>query len=259
MLLGLAGCAGSTRPSSGEGDWLLVWAEEFNYSGSPDRGKWTAEKGFVRGGGPQYYTDKLRNVRLVRGGLLIEAVEEQVANERHVAGSNEPHEAARAEMTSAQLSTRHRAAWRGGRIEVRAKTPSGPGCRPTIRLTGVEPGSVEIDVMALSSDPAEILGGVRYSDPATGQIVSRTGRIKTAEPWRSFHTYAVEWDERKVDFFCDEAKYFTFDLTVLQRQGENNRGEFNLSIGLALDDGYDPAKLPARFYIDNVRVFERAK
>ncbi len=55
---------------SREKKWQLVWSDEFNYSGLPDKSKWTAENG---GGGWgnnefQYYTSgRKENARVVNG------------------------------------------------------------------------------------------------------------------------------------------------------------------------------------------------
>jgi hypothetical protein len=49
----------SERQSNG---WRLVWADEFNYSGLPDREKWSYDVGGHGWGNKelQYYTDGLK-------------------------------------------------------------------------------------------------------------------------------------------------------------------------------------------------------
>lgn len=49
-------------------DWELVWADEFDYTGLPDKSKWTYEQGFVRNRELQYYTrERKENARVEKG------------------------------------------------------------------------------------------------------------------------------------------------------------------------------------------------
>src|SRR4051794_13118342 len=51
--------------------WRLVWADEFDTNGLPDKAKWRYEIGFVRNNELQFYTqDRLENAR-VENGMLI--------------------------------------------------------------------------------------------------------------------------------------------------------------------------------------------
>lgn len=264
----LAGCASVNRPSTGEDNWRLVWSDEFNYEGAPDPGKWTYELGFVRNDEMQYYTKNRQNVRVRNGCLLIEAVEEKVANERHVPGSTKPHEAARATVTSASVMTKNRADWRYGRIEVRAKIPTGEGTWPAIWMLGSGgkwPVDGEIDIMEnVGKEPDGIHANAHFFDPAKKKHGQRGGSLKTDKPWEDFHIYAIEWDDKKIDFFYDNTKYHTFDLAAADTpEGNPFRKNFYLLINLAIGGNWGGKlgkdTLPARYYIDYVRVFERTQ
>jgi beta-glucanase (GH16 family) len=131
MMVLAAGCAGA-------GEWELVWSDEFDRPGAPDPEKWRYEEGFVRNKELQYYTRERReNARVEDGALVIEARRERMANPRHDPKAGEGDWAARreqAEYTSASLTTQGVAAWARGRVEVRAKLPTGRGLWPAIWL-----------------------------------------------------------------------------------------------------------------------------
>src|SRR6516165_5473602 len=89
------------------GDWKLVWSDEFNYQGLPDKTKWDYEQGFVRNHESQYYTrDRQENARVENGNLVIECQMEHF----------QPSQGAPVKYTSASLTTRE--SWLYGRIEM---------------------------------------------------------------------------------------------------------------------------------------------
>lgn len=137
--------------------WELVWSDEFETPGLPDKAKWDYEKGYVRNGEPQFYTrGRLENARVEDGMLVLEARKDAF----DISGLKAlNHGRAAAAYTSASLTTRNRAAWRYGRIEARAKLPAGSGMWPAIWTLGANikgqdgekgvgwPACGEIDIM----------------------------------------------------------------------------------------------------------------
>ena len=142
-MAGLALLACQTAAVSNEASsvkkWELVWADEFNGKGLPDQSKWDYEVGFIRNREKQYYTKaRLENARVENGMLIIESRKEKYE---------------KGDYTSASLHTRYKAKWLYGRIEVRAKLPTGRGMWPAIWMLGANYGKVrwpacgEIDIM----------------------------------------------------------------------------------------------------------------
>ena len=71
-------------------EWKLVWSDEFDYTGLPDKSKWDYEEGFVRNREMQYYTRaRKENARVENGTLIIEGRKEQFTNPRYEAGSKD--------------------------------------------------------------------------------------------------------------------------------------------------------------------------
>ena len=107
-------------------DYELVWNDEFDYTGLPDSSKW----GYDVGGGGwgnnelQYYTQAdLDNASVANGELTITARRETFENRQY---------------TSARLVTRDKGDFLYGRMEARAKLPSGRGTWPAIWMLPTE-------------------------------------------------------------------------------------------------------------------------
>jgi len=105
--------------------WKLVWSDEFDYEGLPDKTKWDYEEGFVRNQEMQYYTRaRKENARVENGVLVIEGRKEKFKNPKYKSGSKRSSERREfAAYTAASLITLSKASWKYGRIEVRAKLP----------------------------------------------------------------------------------------------------------------------------------------
>lgn len=252
--------------------WKLVWSDEFDQTGLPDPCRWTNEVGFIRNREAQYYTPgRPENSRVENGRLVLEARKERFSNARHTPGSADWRRREFADYTSASLTTRGLAAWRYGRIEVRAKLPTGRGVWPAIWMLGTNMASVgwprcgEIDIMEyVGFDPDLVHANVH-----TGKYnhVRRNGKGSNLRlESQDFHIYAIEWHAGRIDFFVDDRKYFTY--TKEPGAGEDSwpfdRPHYlilNLAIGGAWggQQGIDEAIFPQRFEIDYVRVYEAGR
>jgi beta-glucanase (GH16 family) len=277
----LHGQPSSTSAESPSDDaWQLVWADEFDYEGLPDESKWDYEHGFVRGEELQYYTKAdPGNAWVTDGVLTITADKEYVVNEHHVPGSTAWQEARPgAEYTSASLMTRGKADWLYGRLEMRAKLPRTPGAWPAFWTLGANwikphegtpdgvtrarwPQCGEIDILEYygSRDLDTITANVHY--PRGDVRQSRQMKLENLPDLDAFHTYAVEWDTEKMDFYFDGEKWYTFELSQSDDDGVNpfRRAQFIL-LNLALEkkpELLDKAEFPMEYVIDYVRVYQR--
>ena len=239
--------------------WKLVWSDEFNDTGAPNSAKWGYDEGCTGWGNgeAQCYTNaRLENARIEDGTLIIEA--------RHD-GSG------RRQYTSARLKTRGKAQWTYGRVEVRAKLPSGRGIWPAvwmlpekwIRGKNFWPDNGEIDIVeAVGYKPGEVHATVHTYQHNFRQGNAETGKMNVADAAVNFHVYAMEWYPKHIDFFVDNQKY----LTVVKRKNHWHYWPFDKDFYLLLNvavggswggrRGIDNAIFPQRMEVDYVRVYQ---
>ncbi|MCB4434881.1 family 16 glycosylhydrolase [Alteromonas sp. McT4-15] len=218
----LFGCGGGSTTSTDinvvdpvepVSDWQLVWADEFDGT-SIDDDNWTHEVNCDGGGNneAQCYTDSADNSYVSEGSLKIVALPAEE-------GAQKPY-------TSARLNTRYKADFKYGRIEMRAKMPSGQGSwpafwmMPTDEVYGGWPRSGEIDIVeAVNLKAADIdgnpenhiYGTLHYgqewpNNDSSGQAYSLPSG---ANPADDFHTYAIEWQEGEIRWYMDGYLYAT--------------------------------------------------
>ena len=251
-------------------EWSLIWSDEFDYTGPPNEAKWNYEKGFVRNRELQYYTSaRKENARVENGHLVIEARKEIWPNPdyRDDASSRRWQRSRKAaDYTSASLITKDKASWTYGRIEVKAKLPTGKGVwmlGTNIREVGW-PKCGEIDIMEyVGYDPNTVCANVHMAKYNHTKGTGKGSKIKADKPYASYHTYAVEWTPERMDFFFDEHKYFTFK----NEHGGVDVWPFdqphylilNLAIGGSWggQKGIDESIFPQKFLIDYVRVYRK--
>ena len=253
------------------GVWNVVWSDEFDSGSAPDPKKWT----YDLGNGPpagwgnselEYYTSRPTNVFLADGRLHI------VARKETLNGFN---------YTSARLKTKGLHSWRYGRIEVRAKLPSGKGIWPAIWMLpedsayGGWAASGEIDIMEnRGSKPREILGTLHHggSYPANTYTQGPTFTFPPDDSTANFHTYAIEWTTNAILWAVDGQVFQTqtnwWSTTRVNGQERRNpypapfNQPFHLLINLAVGGHFDgnptaETVFPATMEVDSVRVLER--
>ncbi|KAH6905306.1 concanavalin A-like lectin/glucanase domain-containing protein [Coprinopsis sp. MPI-PUGE-AT-0042] len=134
-------------------------------------------------------------------------------------------------VRSARLTTRLSASIRYGRVEVRAKIPTGDWLWPAIWMLPVDnvygewPKSGEIDIMeARGNGPDYAYQGTNYVRGSLnwGPLASFNAAYKTYGWWtlrrgsydQDFHTYALEWDEDFIRIYVDSRLHHMLDLRI---------------------------------------------
>jgi len=246
---------GSTGSGQGK-PWKLIWSDEFNYHGLPDKTKWDYEEGFVRNNESQYYTRaRLENARVEDGHLVIECRQDHFTPANH----------APVKYTSASLITLNKECWQYGRIEVRAKLPQGKGVWPAIWTLGTNitqvgwPACGEIDLMEFVGKETNNVHGTAHFAVA-GKHQSDGGTMETAKPYAAFHTYAIEWTPDRIDFFFDHTNYHSAPVSKAGPLSENPFCKphyllLNFALGGSWGGPIDDAALPQQYLIDYVRVY----
>jgi beta-glucanase (GH16 family) len=245
-----------TPVPGGTGAWTLVFADEFDHAGSLDGSKWGYELGYIRNGEKQFYTSRPENVRIEDGTLVIEARKEPWQGFGY---------------TSASVNTMGRFQFTYGRVEVRAKIPTGAGTWPAAWMLGVNRSEVgwptcgEIDIMEnVGFDPRRIVGTIHTAAYNHTKGTQKSANVELQAPWEDFHLYAMEWYPDHLDIFVDGQKYFTFtnDGSDDTKTWPFNKPQYlllNLAIGGSWggQQGIDDTTFPHRYVIDYVRIYQQ--
>ncbi len=273
-------------------DWRLVWSEEFDKP-KIDPARWSFDVDCAGGGNEerQCYTASRHNAAIVDGKLVITARRQHatgpalVEAERRTA--SDPNAQVSREFTSARLTTRGKAAWRYGRIEVRASLPQGQGTWPAIWMLpederyGPWPASGEIDILEAvnlgvpcSSCPGgrenTILGTLHFGKTWPGNVHAGA-EMHFPAALEGFHVYAIEWHNDRIAWQVDGRTYAERRSSDWWSSGSKAPGapfdrEFSLILNLAIGGrlaeergvgGVETKAFPKRFAIDWVRVWQR--
>jgi beta-glucanase (GH16 family) len=261
-LLVESSCFSAKTVGTGSAFHNMVWSEEFSYTGLPDSTKWGYDVG---DGCPancgwgnnelQYYTaHRPENARVEEGHLVIEAHQEKMGNHAY---------------SSARIVSKHKGDWKYGRIEIRAKLPSGRGVWPAIWMLPTDwayggwPRSGEIDIMEnVGYLPDSIFGSVhtKFFNHIQGTQVTSGRQSKTLST--SFHLYSIEWTAEKMDFLFDGQRYLTFQNRHEGPDAWPFDQPFHLLMNIAAGGnwggkmGVDTAVWPQKMLVDYVRVFQ---
>ncbi|MBN2540449.1 MAG: family 16 glycosylhydrolase [Bacilli bacterium] len=244
------------------GDWQPVWCDEFDYEGLPNSDLWTYDTG---GGGwgngeAQYYTNAdPDNAYVSDGTLKITALKESLLG---------------SEYTSARLVSKYKGDWLYGKIQIKAKLPSGDGTWPAIWMLPTDweyggwPDSGEIDIMEhVGADPYKVYGTL-HTGAYNHNLGTQIGYSKTVNDAESaFHVYEIEWEPAHMEVFVDGVSYGTFGYNPTLNVNIDNEDAWpfdqrfhlilNLAIGGSWGGAIDDSIFPQSLEIDYVRVYQK--
>ena len=234
----------------------LVWSDEFNYTGLPDSNKWNYDIGGEGWGNNelQFYTNRRKeNARVEKGNLIIEAHKENWENRGY---------------TSARLITKGKGDWKYGRIEVKARIPSGLGTWPAIWMLGSKtplkwPDDGEIDIMEhVGYDQGKIHASIHCKKYNHVIGTQKTASTQVPDCSTQFHVYTVEWNADSVKIGIDKNEYFYFANERTGYEGWPFDNKLHLLLNIAVggnwggQKGVDSTIWPKRMEIDYVRVYQ---
>ena len=252
-----------TTPDTGTptpAGYTLVWADEFDGQ-SINSSIWNFETGdgtaygLPAGWGnneKQIYTNSLDNASItMHAGNTVLAITAR--------------ETSPGQYTSARLTTNGLKSMRFGRIDVRAKVPTGNGLWPAIWLLGENrplvdwPGCGEIDI-------AEILGkqsNTLYNTVHYTKAGNTKGEIQHEEMKPSglysddYHVYGIEWTEQTITYTLDGTSIYQVPIDADMKEFQRS---FYMILNVAVG-GYWPGEpdastiFPQAMYVDYVRVY----
>lgn len=233
----------------------LVWEDNFDGNGLPNPEIWGYEVGYIRNKEAQNYTEKrLENARVENGSLIIEARADNWNGNK---------------ITSASLHTYGKKSILYGRVEVRAKLPTGVGTWPAIWMLGNSmkegsrwPACGEIDIMEnVGFDPDVVHANIHTKAYNHVKGTNKGNKIVIEKPYSDYHVYAVEWTENRMEFFVDDLSYFVFENEHTGADTWPFDKPHYLILNLAIGGGWggqkgiDESIFPQKYYIDYVRVY----
>lgn len=202
---------------------MLVWSDEFESDGAINLEKWHHQTIIPNGnswfnGEIQHYTDRIQN-SYVEGGIMhLVAKDETYTNQ----GITKSH-------TSARLNSKF--AFTYGRVEVKAKLPTGVGTWPAIWMLGKNitelgtywdlegygtsqwPACGEIDIMEHWGNNQNYISSAMHTPSSFGGTVNHGGQvIPTAST--AYHVYALDWYEDRMVFSVDNVIHYVYEPEV---------------------------------------------
>jgi len=203
----------------------LVWSDEFD-STTPtavDASKWHHQTIGPNGGQwfngeQQHYTDRLDNSYVENGFLYILSKKETFMQNGVTLG-----------YTSARLNSKF--AFTYGRVDVRAKLPSGDGTWPAIWTLGKNinelggywqtqgfgttnwPACGEIDIMEHGLGAVNHTSSALHTPSSSGNTVNVSSQ-EISDVANNFHVYSVNWSPNQITFLVDGVGYYTYNPSV---------------------------------------------
>ncbi|MEO8711424.1 MAG: glycoside hydrolase family 16 protein [Parafilimonas sp.] len=237
----------SEKNNSNINGYKLVWSDEFN-GNTVNTANWNFEKGASGWGNHEQEYYQAANATVVNGNLIITGKKEDVQQSHY---------------TSSRMTTKGKHEFLYGKIEARIKIPVGQGFWPAFWMLGADidetpwPASGETDIMEHINTDSLLYGTLHWDN--NGHVQS--GDTLTYNP-SAYHVYAVEWDSASLRWYVDGKKFHEVNiLNSINSTEEFHKPSFIL-LNLALGGDWpgqviDDSKLPAKMYVDYVRVYQK--
>ena len=235
----------------------LIWSDEFDTDGAPNPRDWGYDIGDgcpdLCGWGnneSQYYTDSSNNVIVSDGTLKI------IAKRETLNGS---------EYTSTRMLTQDKFQFTYGRVDVRAKLPTGQGTWPAIWMLGANlpevgwPAAGEIDIMEHVGRIQDEVSSALHTPSSFGNTIN-TNRITVEGVSNDFHIYSVNWSPDEISFLVDNEIHYQYNpnnKTAANWPFDTDQFIlFNVAMGGTLGGDIDPNFIESTLEIDYVRVYQ---
>jgi beta-glucanase (GH16 family) len=207
----------------------------------------------------QHYTSRIENSYVSNGTLKIVAIKESFTDQ----GITKQY-------TSARLNSKY--AFTYGRVEVRAKLPSGVGTWPAIWTLGQnisEPGAYwqiegygdtswpacgEIDIMEHWGSNQNYVQSAMHTPSSSGGTVNKGGQlISTASS--QFHVYSMDWSADEIVFEIDGNEHYRYNPTSKNASTWPFDAPQYLLLNFAIEAGIANSFTLGQMEIDYVRIY----
>lgn len=247
-------------------DYSLVWADEFEVDGALDDSKWFHQTQLPDGHGwfngeVQHYTDRTANSYVEDGVMKLVAKKESFTDQ----GVNKQY-------TSARLNSKF--AFTYGRVEVKAKLPTGVGTWPAIWMLGKNineagaywdeqghgttnwPACGEIDIMEHWGSNQNVVSSAMHTPSSYGGTVNK-GEQHVSTVSTDFHVYAMDWSADKIVFSVDDVVHYTYNPSDKNSETWPYDADQYLLFNIAIQGSISPSFTESSMDIDYVRVYQR--
>ena len=245
----------------------LIWSDEFDGEGAIDSSKWYHQTLLPNGSSwynneIQHYTDRIDNSNVSNGVLNIVGKKE-VYNSQGVTK----------QYTSARLNSKF--AFQYGKIEIRAKLPSGIGTWPAIWTLGKNinengaywynqgygttswPACGEIDIMEHWGYNQNYIQSATHTPSSYGGTLNIGGQvIPTASS--EFHIYTLLWYPDRLIFSVDGNIHYIYKPIELNNDTWPFNEEQYLLLNFAILPDIDPNFVVDALEVEYVRVYQSA-
>ncbi|MEM6718468.1 MAG: family 16 glycosylhydrolase [Bacteroidota bacterium] len=248
----------------------LVWSDEFDSTtpAAVDASKWHHQTLGPNGGQwfngeQQHYTDRLENSYVENGFLNIVAKSESFSQDGVTLN-----------YTSARLNSKF--AFTYGRVDVRAKLPSGDGTWPAIWTLGKNvneigaywqtqgfgtttwPACGEIDIMEHGLGATNHVSSAIHTPSSSGNTINTDSQV-LPDVANNFHVYSVNWSPNQITFMIDGIGYYTYNPPIKDASTWPFDLEQYLILNIAMGGfagAIDPSFTESPMVIDYVRVYQ---
>lgn len=239
-----------------EQNLTLVWSDEFDGT-SVNANNWTFETGATGWGNNELQNYTSSGNAVVAGGFLT--ITAKKINDLTQIGS----------YTSARLNSKSKKEFQYGKMEIRAKLPSGTGIWPAIWMLGSNfstagwPACGEIDIMEyVGYTPNTVYSTVHTPAGYGGSGSGNSSIVETCE--EEFHIYGLLWTSTKLIFYVDVPTNIVHTYEPSVRTADNwpfDQAAFfilNVAVGGSWGgaQGVDNLIFPQSMIIDYVRVYQ---
>lgn len=226
----------------------LMWFDEFDTDGAPDSNNWTMEIGNGQNGWgnneEQYY--RAENAVVDGGFLKITAKAESFGG---------------FDYTSSRMKTENKYEFKYGKVEIRAKLPTGGGTWPALWMLGENyasntwPACGEIDIMEHVGNQQNTIHGTLHYPEAFGGNAD-TGSVEVPDASTEFHVYSIIWTEDIIKFYVDGNAFKTYNNSASSPFNLDFFLIFNIAMGGNFGGAIDPGFTQSTMEVDYVRVYQ---
>ena len=246
----------------------LVWSDEFEVDGAINGDKWFHQTILPLNGNSwfngeiQHYTDRTANSYVENGVLHIVAKKENFSDQ----GITKNY-------TSARLNSKF--AFTYGRVEVKAKLPTGIGTWPAIWMLGKNireigtywdiegygttpwPACGEIDIMEHWGTNQNFVQSAMHTPSSFGGTINHGGRVIPTVS-TDFHIYALDWYPDRMVFSVDDIVHYTYRPEVKNKDTWPFDEDQFILLNIAIEGGIHPNFTESSMDIQYVRVYQES-